>query len=633
MRLFPSAVPFLVAALAGCASPAPAPVEGAPEAPSARRAPPERGARGGSLVIDPVGFAAWIADADNHALHHVDLVSLEVVTTPLEGAPEQVVLAGEGRIAVTIRDRNEVALFSVDAEGGAEQEATARVPCDPFGLAVSPQGEILVTSAYCAAVTALDAETLAVRWSAGVAREPRAVVVTADGSRAFVTHLVGEAITVLDLADPSPSPRPVRALGGLYRNRVDGAIGAGTLHPAAALAYAAAISESGSRLFVPHLAEQNGASTTRSLPGVYGGVPVEEETSFASVAVLATGSDTPRAVGGAAGLASREALEKAAFVGVDRSADFSVAPQPAACRQARAAAIAGDRLLVASQGTGELFELDARALDPAMSPRRVHRVGEGPKGVDAFAGVAAVWSQLSHEIAVISLDSGAVERLVVANDPLPADVSAGRRLFFTERDRRISRDGRACGACHPEGRDDGLVWKLGAGPRQTPTLVGRLDRGPYAWQAKHARLEDNLRETMGRLGGSVLPDADVAHLVAFLRRGLGAPARERGAPTPLEARGRAIFTSEKAGCSGCHRPETEYSDRKVHDVGSRAQADVSATFRTPPLLHVGATAPYFHDGRYPTLERLLADNFDRMGQTSHLPPGDVHALAAFLRTL
>ena len=42
----------------------------------------------------------------------------------------------------------------------------------------------------------------------------------------------------------------------------------------------------------------------------------------------------------------------------------------------------------------------------------------------------------------------------------------------------------------------------------------------------------------------------------------------------------------------------------------------------PPLLHVGATAPYFHDGRYPTLERLLADNFDRMGQTSHLPPGD-----------
>jgi mono/diheme cytochrome c family protein len=584
-------------------------------------------------VIDPVGFAAWIADADNHALHHVDLVSMEVVTTPLEGAPEQVVLAGEGRIAVTLRDRNEVALLAVDAAGGATVEAMARVPCDPFGLARSPRGEILVTSAYCGAVTALDGETLSQRWSVGVAREPRGVVITADGARAFVTHLVGEAVTVLDLDLPSPTPRPVRALGGLYRNRIDEAIGAGTLHPAAALAYTAVLSESGSRLFVPHLAEQNGASTTRALPGVYGGVPVEEETSFASVAVLSTAGDTPHPVAGGAGLASREALQKAAFIGVDRSADFSVAPQPAACRQARAAAIAGDRLLVASQGTGELFELDARALDPAMSPRRVHRVGEGPKGVDAFAGVAAVWSQLSHEIAVISLGSDAVERLVIASDPLPADVSAGRRLFYSERDRRISRDGRACGACHPDGRDDGLTWKLGAGPRQTPTLVGRLDRGPYAWQAKHTRLEDNMRETMGRLGGTTLPGGDLTQLAAFLRRGLAAPTRDRGEPTPLEARGRELFTSEKVGCSGCHRVDTEYSDRKIHDVGSRAKTDLSATFRTPPLLHVGATAPYFHDGRYPTLEKLLADNFDRMGQTSHLPPGDVTALAAFLRTL
>ena len=48
------------------------------------------------------------------------------------------------------------------------------------------------------------------------------------------------------------------------------------------------LSPSGARLFVPHLSEQNGASTTRSIPGAYGGVPVEEETSFASVAILST---------------------------------------------------------------------------------------------------------------------------------------------------------------------------------------------------------------------------------------------------------------------------------------------------------------------------------------------------------
>ncbi len=280
----------------GCADPA------APEGAAVREAlPGARPAHGGSLVIDPASFAAWIADADNHALYRVDLVSLEAVTTPLDGTPEQIAVVGDGRLAVTLRDRNEVALLDVAPDGSASVAATAEVPCDPFGLAVTPQREILVTSAYCHAVTALDAGTLEERWSVDVAREPRAVVSTVDGGRAFVTHLEGDAITVLDLDDPKPTPRRVRALGGLYRNRVDAAIGAGTLHPSAALAYAAVLSPSGGRLFVPHLAEQNGASTTRSIPAAYGGVPVEEETSFASVAVVETKEE--RAVGGGAGLA------------------------------------------------------------------------------------------------------------------------------------------------------------------------------------------------------------------------------------------------------------------------------------------------------------------------------------------
>jgi mono/diheme cytochrome c family protein len=586
-------------------------------------------ARGGSLVIDAREGAAWIADADNRALHHVDLVSLAVTTTPVEGAPEQIALLGDGRLAVTLRDRNLVALYAAGPEGEAEPVASAEVPCDPFGLAITPQGEILVTSAYCHAVTALEPDTLARRWSIDVAREPRAIVSTRDGARAFVTHLVGDAVSVIDLDDPSPTPRRVRALGGLYRNRVDQAIGAGTLHPSAALAFSAVLSESGSRLFVPHLAEQNGASTTRELPGVYGGVPVEEETSFASVAVIATKGE--HAIGESLGLAPAQALDKAAFIGV--ASDFAVAPIPAGSRQARAAAIAGDSLFVASQGTGELFELDARALDPAMSVRRVFPVGEGPKGVDVALGVAAVWSQLSHELTIVSLASGSLEHKRISADPLPPDLAAGRRLFFTERDRRISRDGRACAACHPEGRDDALVWKLGAGPRQTPTLVGRLSRGPYAWQAKHDRLEDNMRETMGRLGGTGLPDAELAKLALYLREGLVPPARKARELTSIEERGRALFTSEEVGCSGCHRVDTDYSDRALHDVGSRAKTDAARTFRTPPLLFVGATAPYFHDGRYPTLEKLLDDNLDRMGSTTQLSRDDLAALAAFLRTL
>ena len=600
--------------------------------------------RGSSVVLDAERFVAWVADADNRAIHRVDLRSRAVTTTAVEGRPEQVALVGEDALAVTLREANKVALFDVEPQDDPASpdvltlRATADVASDPYGIAVSPRGEILVTSAWGHTVTSLAADTLDRRFTVDVAREPRGIVVSPDGARAFVTHIIGSSITVLTLDGESPAAYRLAGLGGKYKNRLDKASGAGTLHPTAALAYSAVLSPSGARLFVPHTIEQNGADTTRSIPGAYGGVPVDEETSFASVAVFAPEHGT------VLGAAPDDAhpVDGMLPIAVDPSLGFAVAPEPAPSRQARGAVLVGDALLVASQGTNQLVELSALAIDPATSVRRVFEVGEGPSGVDAdeATGLAVVWNQLSHDLSVVHLATGSTDRIPVAADPLPADVAAGRRLFITERDRRITRDGRACAGCHPEGREDGVVWKLGAGPRQTPMLVGRLGSGPFGWLGKHDKLEDNMAETIGRLGGSGLPQADLSRLARFLREGLVAPttkpapgAEPDEATARLAARGREVFTSAEVGCSSCHTLDREASDRAVHVVGTRSKTDATDGYRTPPLLFIGGTAPYFHDGRYPTLESLLADNFDRMGQTTQLSGEDLHALAAFLRTL
>lgn len=601
-------------------------------------------ARGGSVVLDAERLVAWVADADNRAIHHVDLRTREVRTTDLPGRPEQLARVGEAGLAVTLRETNQVALYEIEGQDDPDGEpaltlrATADVASDPYGIAVSPRGEILVTSAWGHTVTSLSASTLERRFALDVAREPRAVVVSPDGARAFVTHLIGSKITVIPLDVEQPVAYALDGLGGKFKNRLDKASSAGTLHPTAALAYSAVLSESGARLFVPHTIEQNGSETTRSIPGAYGGVPVEEETSFASVAVVATehGEVLGAAPDGA------HPVDGLLPIAVDPSLGFAVAPEPAPSRQARGAAVAGDALLVASQGTNELVELDARAIDPATSVRRVFPVGEGPSGVDAdgATGLAVVWNQLSHDLSVVHLSSGATERIPVAEDPLPPDVAAGRRLFVTERDRRITRDGRACAGCHPEGREDGVVWRLGVGPRQTPMLVGRLNSGPFGWLAKHDRLEDNMRETMSRLGGTGLSERELTQLALFVREGLIAPNRDPAPgeePDPeserLAARGKELFSSGEVGCSSCHTLEREASDRTRHMVGTRSKKDADEAFRTPPLLFVGGTGPYFHDGRYPTLEALLDDNYDRMGQTTHLSQDDLRALATFLRTL
>jgi DNA-binding beta-propeller fold protein YncE len=599
--------------------------------------------KGGPVAVDRSDYVAYVADADNAAIHRVDLISLDVTTTPVACAPEQVVVLGGGKVAVSLRDCNRVDVYGFDAAGQGAQLASAEVAPEPWGLAVTPSGDVVVASAWGHTLTALDGGDLSPRFTLDLAREPRSVTVTPDGRRAFVTHAVGDTVTIVDLAaawdGQPPGAKRLRVLGGQYRNRVDRSIGAGTLHPGASLAFAATLNEEGTRLFVPHLTEQNGGESVHTIPTTYGGVDILEDTTTPSVAVLGArdgrllGADPPSKKAPA-----RQAMTAAPVrINGDDFADLAVSPAGSPARQVRAAAVLGDALLVTSYGTGELAELDARSVDPAMSLRRVFQVGEGPSGVDVLpeARIAVVWSQFSHEIAVVALGSGDVERATIASDPLPPEVAAGRRIFHTERDHRISRDGRACAGCHPEGRDDGLVWRLGVGPRQTPMLVGRLDEGPFGWLGKNPTLEANVTETMTRLGGTGLPKDRLAELVAFLRRGLRAPPRPApaAADAPIVARGRELFTSEKVGCSGCHDLARAGSDRAPHDVASKTSTDVAASFRTPPLVFVAGTAPYFHDGRYATLEALLDDDLDRMGQTSHLSAADRAALLAFVRTL
>jgi cytochrome c peroxidase len=255
--------------------------------------------------------------------------------------------------------------------------------------------------------------------------------------------------------------------------------------------------------------------------------------------------------------------------------------------------------------------------------------------VDPQTGIAVVWSQLSHEVAVVSLGSGEVEKIPVAGEVLSADMALGRRLFHAEGDRRISRDGRSCAGCHPEGRADGLVWRLGGGAKKTLLLAGRLDHGPYGWNGEHAALEENIDETIRRLGGTGLGKAELVALAQYIKKGLVPPAAPvvPASAQALVQRGKAVFESDQVGCVWCHKLDQEGSDRSLHDVGSHGKDEDRASFRTPPLRFVAGAGPYFHDGRYATLEAVIDQNLDRMGNTTSLSADDRAALVAFLRSL
>jgi cytochrome c peroxidase len=343
-----------------------------------------------------------------------------------------------------------------------------------------------------------------------------------------------------------------------------------------------------------------------------------------------------------------------------------------------------DTLLVASEGTNNLVELDALSIDPSTNPLGTYTACGAPTGIALSEDEASahVFCRSTHEIVEIALaaydgkdrKAATVRPIRLASDPLPAKAARGRELFFDAYDSFMS-DGFACSGCHPEGRDDGHVWHederqygegkvtstslhafemnvredgfLRGAPRQTPMLAGRVkSTGPYGWKARSPSLRHRVLTGFGLhrwIGGGgsaeeTIPRAEA--LVEFVRTGLVPPPREERPLDKQEERGRELFHHENVGCAACHLPKNEYTHRALVGLGDWAidqrrfdKELEDARFRTPSLLYVGGTAPYYHDGSMPTLEALIDTNGTRMGHTKDLSPDDRKALVAFLKTL
>ena len=112
-----------------------------------------------------------------------------------------------------------------------------------------------------------------------------------------------------------------------------------------------------------------------------------------------------------------------------------------------------------------------------------------------------------------------------AKDPLSTVAQLGRRLFTYALNPKVSGHRRmACANCHPDGRNDGLTWHIGEGPRQTPLLTGRL-RGtaPFNWLGTEHKLTDNMAQTVRRLGGSTLVAHESKALATYIQNHLPVP--------------------------------------------------------------------------------------------------------------
>jgi mono/diheme cytochrome c family protein len=590
---------------------------------------------------------AYVADEDSRAIHTVDVDKKEeVAKTTLPGAPAQVLVLADGRVAATLKNTNELIVLEPTADPAKPlvELCKREVPAEPFGLAASnDDSNILVTSGWGKALTSLNEKTLELTFAVDLPREPRSVVVDDSGERAFVSHAVGAKLSVVDLT----GKHEVRAveLGVERSSPVASRLPNDRLRGGSqGYALAKSVSE----------ADQEAIGEKPPLVGK--GLPVPAKPSpiapmpkgriFVPMVTVEPGDPNVRSQAYYGD--SRDGLPKEAPIvsvidsGAERSMTKAVmslgTPLTEECILPRAAAVRGSTgtMFVTCLGVDTLVELDTRGSDPARLERRRWKMPAGPTGLamDDKGARAVVWSQFDAQLSIVDLKDSAIETIALSYDPAPevAEIARGRRIFHTTDDLRISNDGVACASCHPEGRDDAFTWSTPEGPRQTIMLAGRsVETAPYGWQGKHGDLKSYLGNTFSRLGGSGVQGGELESLIKYLEK-MPAPKKQELATVADISGGKDLFMDAQLGCAGCHVAGAGV-DKTTHNVGSKAVADLDTKFDTPSLMFIKGTAPYFHDGRYKSLEEMLSSTDSEMGHTQHLTARQRQQLAAFLGSL
>ena len=280
---------------------------------------------------------------------------------------------------------------------------------------------------------------------------------------------------------------------------------------------------------------------------------------------------------------------------------------------------------------------------------------------------------------------------VPPQNPLRADrVALGERLFF---DPVLSRDmSVSCGTCHlPEraftdGRERSLGVEDRLGLRNAPTLLNVAYRTSLFWDGgalflesqalvpleDHREMDLPVEDALDRLrqhpeyltlfaeafDGEVPSVRSLTYaLAAYQRTLVSAPTAfdryRNGDDGALGAEARAGLALFQAHCQSCHAGPLLTSDGFENNGAAVTDEDPGreritfsaadrGTFRVPSLRAVARTAPYFHDGRFQTLEAVVA-HYDRGGDATpgqsprvrplRLAPAKRDALVAFLRTL
>ena len=579
-----------------------------PVVPSARLGSPPA-LTGGTLLILRDGNTAVAADPDRDAVFVVDLVSERLRATASLNPGEQPgrLVQGPGdTVFVVLRQAGSV--LALNSRDGKISKRQPVCPA-PRGIAFDPDGEALHVACAGGELVSLAADTLAEVRRVQLDRDLRDVVVSGDHlyvSRfrsAEVLRVKTADLSLIDRRQPPGSAAANQPLA-MFRNSVP--IDPNTKAALPSVAWRMRARTGGGAMML-HQESSNGELGTEG--GGYGGGPCKGAMG-AAVVQFHEGDAAPTSSG--------------QFMFTALPIDFDVSPDGKSFAMISAGGpgpFASGPIILSSMASvtqpGSCVQPP-----PPDDPIIEYRPPTGDPVAVAFDGQGRLVAQTREpaRIEILTHKGGSVKLSDISR------VDAGYQLFH-----QMTGSGLACASCHPEGGDDGRVWRFAKiGARRTQNLLGGIAMtAPFHWDGDMKDFGQLMQEVFtGRMQGPPVDATQVAALGTWLDR-QPALAIERPRDPEAVTRGKTLFNDAKVACASCHSGPllTDNSNRLV-GTGSMLQV--------PSLRGIAARAPYMHDG----CARTLMDRFDakcgggdQHGVTSHLAPPQLQDLVAYLESL
>ncbi|MFM7604042.1 MAG: LamG-like jellyroll fold domain-containing protein [Prosthecobacter sp.] len=589
---------------------------------------------------DPGGRRVWSVNPDADTVTVLDATTGAKVAEHAVGVnPRSIARDGSGRYWVTCHRSDEIRILNTD--GTPFTTISTGYGSAPYGIAPSPNGTLMYVTLFGAgrvqryAVANPGAAPLSY---SGVSTA-RAIAISADGARVFVTRFIS--------SDGQGEIGEFNATLGFTRLI--------TL----SMAYTA---DSGDR--------------AAGVPNYLAGIAISPDGTRA--AVVSKQDNTFRGTGFGVGNLTHETTNRAviSFLNLTTNAeirhtrrDFDNSDSPTAV----AYTPLGDTLLVTLQGNNTLVGLDALSIDqvstaitpgstltsPAIRSLEVS-TGLAPQGlvVDATTNRIYIQNFMGRSVSVRNAQPLLVENRTtlpliattncVSTELLTAPVLLGKQIFYNAADPRMSADSYiSCATCHVDGGHDGRVWDFtgrSEGLRRTTDLRGRsgMGHGAVHWSGNFDEIQDFEHDMRGAFGGTgfinLTPQqfatqhpspasgktglsADLDALAAYVssltpEHTPRSPNRNtNGTLTAAAVAGQAVFTAQN--CASCHSG-TSFTNNTLMNVGTQSALSGSRLGQTltgidTPTLHgLHATRLYLHHGQAATLSDVFSSAGGRL---------------------